>query len=59
VLLVVLGSAVLIGAAAVIPLRALRDPVSACPRPPRQTVVLVAVALCVIIAGSGVLGAVR
>lgn len=57
VLLLVLGSVVLVGAAAVIPLRALRDPVSACPRVPRRTAVLAALAFCLLIAASGFLGA--
>jgi hypothetical protein len=57
VLLMVLGAAVVVGAAAVVPLRALRDPVSACPRVPRRTAVLVAVCFCLLIAGSGVLSA--
>jgi hypothetical protein len=57
VLLMILGTAVLVGAAAVIPLRALRDPVSACPPVPRRVAVLATLGMCLIIAGSGFLGA--
>jgi hypothetical protein len=56
-LLMVLGTAVLVGIAAVIPLRALRDPVSACPRIPRRTAVLATLGLCLVVVASGVLGA--
>jgi hypothetical protein len=57
VLLLVLGTAVLVGAAAVIPLRALRDPVSACPRVPRRTAVLAVLGFCLVIAAAGFVGA--
>jgi hypothetical protein len=57
VLLMLLGTAVLVGAAAVVPLRALRDPVSSCSRLTRRTAVLVALGFCLLIAASGFLGA--
>jgi hypothetical protein len=56
-LLMVLGTAVLVGAAAVIPLRALRDPVSVCPRVSRRTAVLATLAGCSIIVASGIVSA--
>jgi hypothetical protein len=58
VLLMVLGTVVLVGAAAVIPLRALRDPVSACPRVPRRTAVLATLGACLVVVAAGFLGAV-
>lgn len=55
--LLVLGLLVLVGAAAVAPLRALRDPVSAGARPARSTAVLLGLAGCVVIGGAGIVGA--
>jgi hypothetical protein len=58
VLLMVLGTAVLVGAAAVVPVRTLWDPVSACRRGSRRTAVLTTLASCLIVVAAGFVGAV-
>ena len=55
--LLVLGTAVLVGTAAVAPLRALRDPISSCARPSRSAAVLTTLIFCAIVAASGVVSA--
>jgi hypothetical protein len=57
VLLMILGMVVLVGAAAVVPLRTLRDPVSVFPRVSRRVAVLTVLGMCLIIEAAGVLGA--
>jgi hypothetical protein len=57
VLLMLVGTAVLVGTAAVVPLQALRDPVSACPRVSRPVAVLTTLGVCALITASGFLGA--
>jgi hypothetical protein len=55
--LLVLGTAVLVGTAAVAPLRALRDAISTFPRPSRSAVVLMTLGYCAIMVAAGVVGA--